>query len=228
MKVHQLFEASTPGRAWSGKLQKIDKLLSWMYERDILTASEKAEKDKLFRSYYRYYNDGDRPHGMKYEDPAVVEKHLESKVETFIKKILGKYWSTIDRAEFNVVSMIEKLDSIIRATDWHDVHGLLNYYLKDVKLKDDGGVLAGLVAELSELNTDLRAKIQAKDSSLRGKTASYAIQELKDAGKADAALLKTWDKTTANMAKIAVFLRDLKKSIKDANAAKLLGYPDKD
>ena len=49
-----LSEAKT-GRANRGRLENIDKLLSWMYTKDILNKGEKSKKDTLFYQYYRFY-----------------------------------------------------------------------------------------------------------------------------------------------------------------------------
>ena len=85
-----LNEASYSGRAWSGKLSNIDNLLSWMYDKGILNKSEQGEKDRKFREYYRWYNDGDRPSGLTGSD-ADIESYLERSIDDFIKKVLTKY-----------------------------------------------------------------------------------------------------------------------------------------
>lgn len=88
------------GRAWNGNLKNIDKLLWWMYEVDILNKTEKAEKDRVFRSYYRYYNDGDIPRGYLGESDDTIQIQLEFKIERYIKKILKKYKNKINHKEF--------------------------------------------------------------------------------------------------------------------------------
>ena len=92
-----LHEASHAGRAWSGKIKNIDNLLSWMYDKGILNKTEQAEKDRTFRQYYRYYNDGDIPQGMRFDSEEKIELAIEQKVEEFIKKILAKYTGKYDR-----------------------------------------------------------------------------------------------------------------------------------
>lgn len=50
-----LSEASKAQRAWNGKLKNVDALMAWLYDKDILTKTEKAQKDKIFNAYYRFY-----------------------------------------------------------------------------------------------------------------------------------------------------------------------------
>jgi hypothetical protein len=95
-----LNEASHIGRAWSGKLSNIDDLLSWMYDKGILNKSDKDLKDRKFREYYRYYNDGDIPSGLQGMNDTEVESYLERSVEDFIKSMLSKYAGKYDRKTF--------------------------------------------------------------------------------------------------------------------------------
>ncbi len=122
-------------RAWSGRLEKIDQLLSWMYDKDILTKAEKNKKDSIFNRYYRYYNDGDFPRGIKvskYDTKAAIETALEDMLEIFIRRILSKYWKKIDRKEFKIDSAISSLSQVLSVTDNYNVHGLTKYWKKDV------------------------------------------------------------------------------------------------
>lgn len=43
--------------AWSGRFENLDKILSKNY--DQMDSKDRELKDTLFRSYYRYFNDGD-------------------------------------------------------------------------------------------------------------------------------------------------------------------------
>jgi len=137
-----------PGRAWEGKLNKIDELLSWMYDKGILTQTEKKKKDSLFHKYYRYYNDGDFPRGLKntsakdYEtakyyrkyDPSKaketeeqIELELEEQLEAFIKKILTKYLPKINRKEFHRDSVMSGYDLVLDILKRHDVNGIRHW-----------------------------------------------------------------------------------------------------
>lgn len=53
MSFKKFLEEAKAGRAWNGRLNKIDELLQWMYSNDILNKGEKAQKDALFHQYYR-------------------------------------------------------------------------------------------------------------------------------------------------------------------------------
>ena len=103
------------GRAWNNKLSNIGKLVSWLYDRDILTKSDKDKKDQVFRAYYRYYNDGDFPRALsrlgysKYSPEGVVDAALEEYLNDCIRAILTKYKSRYDRTEFRRDAMLTKL-----------------------------------------------------------------------------------------------------------------------
>lgn len=130
-----LNEGSYSGRAWSGNLKKIDALLAWMYDKDILNKTEKKKKDSLFHQYYRYYNDGDFPRVLssrgvsKFADKGVIERALEDQLEDFIKIILSKYMSKVDRTEFRYDELLGKLETVLSIVDDEDVHGLVNYWV---------------------------------------------------------------------------------------------------
>jgi len=103
-----LNEASFPGRAWSGKIKNIDDLLSWMYDKGVLTKAEQAEKDRKFREYYRWYNDGDTPRGLNGMSDAKIEEYLERSVEDFIKTVLSKYAGKYDRRSFQFDKLLSE------------------------------------------------------------------------------------------------------------------------
>lgn len=94
-------------RAWNNKLRNINRLLWWLYDNDILTKTEQRQKDKVFRQYYRYHNDGDFPRALsqttklwRLSPKTEIAEQLELYVENFIKELLVKYWSKIDRQVF--------------------------------------------------------------------------------------------------------------------------------
>lgn len=140
-------EASKPGRAWSGKIANIDKLLSWLYDKDILKKGDKNKKDSFFYQYYRYYNDGDIPRGLpvrfsrdeiKYSEYSrqQLERMLEDKIEDYIKSILSKYRGKYDRQEFRydtALSNYRTLKSIIHDNEFYS---LLSYWSKSIKVND--------------------------------------------------------------------------------------------
>lgn len=136
-------EASHPGRAWSGKLERLDKLLAWMYDHNILNKGEKSKKDSIFRQYYRYYNDGDFPKGLQakginsFSRKEVIEKELETMVEDFIKEILSKYQGKYNRQEFMYDDLLSELYTLNNVIKDYDVYGFLNYWSKKTKIADD-------------------------------------------------------------------------------------------
>lgn len=191
MLVKELFEASRPGRAWSGKIKKIDDLLAWMYDKDILTATDKKEKDRIFYAYYRYYNDGDLPgflrvKGVSKHDTQRVEEELEKYLEAFIKKMLAKYLPKIDRTEFRYDTILKNLETVKNVAKRNDSYGLLEYWLKKVKIKDEDGTLAKLVNELQKYHDSLKDKIKSASSEHSNKILSAAREYMKKD--------KTWTK----------------------------------
>lgn len=153
MKFKEFLEESKPGRAWNGRLEKIDELLKWMYSTDVLNKGEKDKKDVLFNQYYRYYNDGDMPKGLKtpegynlskYHGDDLIAAALEYKLEEFIKKILTKYLGSIDRGLFSIDSQLEKINTTIGVVDREDVHSLVKYWHKNV---NDSEIIA-IIKEL--------------------------------------------------------------------------------
>lgn len=159
-----LYEASHAGRAWKGDLKNIDNLLSWMYDKGIINKTEQAEKDRVFREYYRYYNDGDMPSGMSGYSDDKIELYLEEKVEGFIKKVLAKYTGKYDRRDFRLDTLLGDLNTLRNITAGHyiasndshwepDPYGLLNYWGKSVKTGNSD--FEDLLAKLRPLYDDI-------------------------------------------------------------------------
>lgn len=220
-----LEEASTPRRAWEGKLKKIDKLLAWMYDKDILTKGEKAKKDSIFRAYYRYYNDGDLPAALKlqgmnkYSLSTEKETALEKYLEDFIKMILAKYLPKVDRAEFQLDDIIDSLKTPIDVSESYDAHSLLTYWIKKVKVSDDTelkGMLEDVQAKYDALKT---AANEASPKSLNT-TMSYRVEKMKEEGTWNKQLDKQWDALKASMDPVTAFLKNLLASAKDLKKSK--------
>jgi len=138
-----LHEASHAGRAWGGKITNIDNLMSWMYDKGIINKGEQAEKDRTFREYYRYYNDGDIPRGLSGYSDEKIELYIEQKVEEFIKKILAKYTGKYDRRDFRVDTLLGDLYTLQNIVGGYDngkgepdPYGLLNYWGKKINVND--------------------------------------------------------------------------------------------
>lgn len=149
-------EAVKPRRAWSGRISHLDKLLAWMYDKNILNKTDQARKDTLFRSYYRYYNDGEFPRVLsplgynKWMSDEKIEAALEELIEEFIKKILSKYAGKYSRKDFRYDQYMEQLGDVIdlidrsNGTNAYDI----NYFLSKIANPDE---------ELVKLNGELQS-----------------------------------------------------------------------
>ncbi len=211
MKHVKLFEQfiaekSHRGRAWSGKITNIDNLMSWMYDKDILTNAEKNEKDKKFREYYRWYNDGDYPTGQNGNSDSEVEEYLENSIEEFIKKVLSKYSGKYNRKDFQLDTILGDLKTLQNVAGGYqqedgvrgepDPYGLLNYW--GTKINTNNSEFEKLLSELRPIydavkkaamdivNKELKSGI-FKDKasySVPGENTSLSFQRksLKDSG----------------------------------------------
>lgn len=226
-----LTEASTARRGWDGKLKKVDALLAWMYDKDILTKGEKSKKDQVFRAYYRYYNDGDMPGTLKsqgfnkYSDPAKVEAALEKYLEDFMKTLLTKYLPKIDRTEFRLDKLISDLNTVISVATQHDAYGLLTYWLKTVKLSDPDGTLKQLVDTLNTQYAALKDEADAKHPASHNRVMSSRVDMLKDANVWSPKMQKAWDAAGETMDKIAEFLGNVKEAAKTMKRQKIVSTP---
>ena len=221
-----LNEASTAGRAWEGKLKKIDALLAWMYDKDILTKGEKAKKDSIFRAYYRYYNDGDMPKSLalkgfsKYSEKGSIEKALEAYLEDFIKSLLSKYLPKVDRAEFRIDKMLSDLSTVIDVSERHDAHGLLEYWLKTVKINDPELILSKLVDELKEQYDKVKTEADSISPSTDNLVMSHRLEKMKTAGESTKTLDKNWKACEDTIDEITAFLKNLVDSLKQLKKQK--------
>lgn len=212
MKVNELLnEASTPGRGWNGKIKKIDSILSWMYDQNILTATEKKKKDSVFRQYYRYYNDGDFPTALKVKGISkrsgekVVETELEKYLETFIKEMLAKYLPKVNRREFRLDTLIKELSVVRDVADREDVHGLLTYWLKKTKINDEEGILAEFTEELKKSYEILKKELDSIDPA-SSTVVSYRKVRMKENGTWDSKLDKLYDNMVADIKLIKMYI----------------------
>lgn len=166
-----LNEAKT-GRAWGGKLDKVEKLFSWMYDKDIMNKGEKAQKDRLFQKYRRFYNDGEIPRGKlyshiagqaKYSKPAreEVAEILETEVESFMKKVLSKYLPKIDRGDFRLDTEIDYLEKMIRVISKDlDLYwvGDMKKKIKDEEILSELSKIENLILEINKGTKEFNEK----------------------------------------------------------------------
>lgn len=218
----QISEAK-PSRAWNGNIKRIDSLLQWMYSKDVLTATEKKQKDTIFNQYYRFYNDGDLPralankgfskYDMKY-DSKKIETALEEYLETFIKTILKKYLPKVDRAEFRIDDSIKNLSTVKDVAERADAHGLLTYWLKEVKITDEAGVLAKYIDDLQKIYDSLLVDLNKADPDGENYVTTYRRDEMKKADIWTPGLETKFKKMKGLTDKIAEFIGNLIESLK--------------
>lgn len=225
-----LHEASQAGRAWSGKLKNIDNLMSWMYDREIINKGEQSEKDKTFREYYRYYNDGDIPRSMRGMKDEDIELNIEKKVEEFIKKILAKYTGKYDRKDFRVDTLLGDLSTLQDIVGGHDggkgepdPYGLLNYW--DKKINTGNSEFEKMLGELRPLYDTVRKAADdivdkevadgiykdEKSYNIPGKSTglSYVRQKLQDAKVWNPDAEKKYMKIKEHMLKMSEILKNV-------------------
>lgn len=235
MKFKEYLEESKPGRAWNGRLEKIDELLKWMYSTDVLNKGEKAKKDVLFNQYYRYYNDGDMPKGLKTPEGARVSKWhgddiaaaaLEYKLEEFIKKVLTKYLGSVDRGLFSIDSQLSKIDTVISVVDREDIHSLVKYWVKDVKDSEIIDVVKELESKYDIL--DIESKEAANKhpweksyDNPAGHTMKSRSEDMKKAKIWTPSMDAKWKEIQRGMFDISEMLNNVKQSLEKMKKLKL-------
>lgn len=229
------------GRAWSGKLEKIDKLFMWMYEKGILSKGEKSKKDKLFHKYYRWYNDGDFPSGLKnsdgntlYKQPKEfvpgkswkdyspffkmnVEEILEYNLEDFIKNVLKKYWSKIDRKEFSIDTSIKAIKELLEMVEKEWVGGL-SYWSKNTNDPE----VKSRIANITSISKDLQNEISKVDPELGRKVVEYAHDELVKTKKWTSSMESKWKEIKKELVEIKFLLDNILASLEKMKALRVL------
>ena len=224
VKLYEDFlnEASRPGRAWSGKLENLENLFSWMYSKGILNKDEKAKKDRIFRQYYRWYNDGDFPSDLRLkvsqsDRDEVIEKALEELIEKFMKEVLNKYTGKYDRREFHIDTLLGDLNTLENIVAGHndssrgepDPYGLLNYWGKKINTGDSE--FEKMLGELGPLYKDVDEStdkaLEKAGEKLGGYTIAYRRQMAKDKGIWTADLEKKYQKMKDHMLKMHEILK---------------------
>jgi len=207
-----IFTEAKAGRAWEGKLKQIDDLMGWMYDKDILTKGEKQKKDVVFRQYYRYYNDGDHPRGIglyKGAPDSAVEDALEEKLDDFIKTILSKYFSKIDRKTFRYDKALGELNTVLGVVDRDDFHGFFNYWVKSVEAKD---TKLGVIARKMEKEDKKFKKLIPKE--LDNYAATYIKTKLQDRKKWTKEMNSSFNKMASFAADASEIINNLITGIK--------------
>ena len=88
-------------RLWQGKGDMVDSFLQWAYDH-VMTQTDQEKKDRTNRRYYRYYNDGDHPRGIRYVTGQTTAQTLEIKTTEVLLKLYRKYATPERRRQFYV------------------------------------------------------------------------------------------------------------------------------
>ena len=241
MKTFKQFLTEAKARnAWNGKLKHIDNLLAWMYDKDILTKTEKAEKDRIFHAYYRYYNDGDFPRALslkgfsKYSSSEEVETALEEYLNDFIKKILSKYAGKYSRKEFRYDQLNDQLNNAIKQCDidgqYFSPDSLL-CWVNYIPNKDEE--LVNLIHDLNvaynKLNIDMK-EVESKNSDIIQQNEKYYYVGSFSGYVLNVAMEKfkkynLWDKSLENQSrKIKSIVLDIENKLRDIQTAARKAY----
>lgn len=213
-----LIEATKSRRFWEGRLKEIAKLLSWMYNKDILTKTEKKKQDLIFSQYYSYYNDGNFPKALElrgiseHDARKKIEAALEEYLEGFIKEILSKYLAKVDRTHFRYDKALEDVDIVIDQLKGYNPYSV-DYWMKEADLDKDDKVLK-LASELSTLYT--KFKKMTKFLGYTRYTFTYAIDQIKQKGKWNTELQKMSQEIKGKMDDLLVVLVNTKLAIEKA------------
>jgi len=103
-------------RAWANRLDQLNGFANYLDEKGFLNKGESNEKATIFRAYYRFYNDGDYPHGYKFQSRQVVQEYLENRLEKFMKKIIKKNMTPAIRTGVRRAKLKDTIDTITTYT----------------------------------------------------------------------------------------------------------------
>jgi hypothetical protein len=216
-EILKLMEASYSGRGWEGRLKQIDSFMAWLYDKDILSKGEKKRKDIVFYRYYRYYNDGDFPRGLKGVSSSStkeqIERALENSIEEFMRDILKKYLPKVDRSEFVYDEQIKKINYLIGISNDFNVHSLVKYWKKDVTDADVLSMITDLEKAYDKLDVNTgktnTGMVYRRELMLKDKTWTKEMES-------------QWKDIKASMIEISSKLKNIKTSIEKARGLKLL------
>lgn len=172
-------------RFWSGKFRNIDGWLQFIYDK--MSEGDKKRKDSHWHRYYRYYNDGDFPSGLKDENGGYitkwtnkekVERVLNKSIEDDARYFIKKYMKSEDREKFYEYEYFEAkrtiIDAVKRSEDfkyWVEGYGAKNRVA--AKIWDDS------VKKVYEKYADARKKIYEVDPSQSRYTIEYFMETVK-------------------------------------------------
>ena len=217
-----------------------------MYNKDILNSREKQIKDSLFRSYYRYYNDGDFPARLrkydlhKHSNPKQIEEALEKEVEEFITQILSKYAGTYDRSEFNYSVLINKIKNAIYFTNLHKNYFCLDDVIRGIRaiksLSNDDDEIKSYIEQLNQLTDKFKNDVEIaatnnqdkitdeyeRKNKLQNYVFSATIEKLKKYGLWNEELQSDYVQIAKIVIKIRSKLQNVLKATEEARNLKLI------
>lgn len=196
-------------RGWNGKLKRIDDLLSWMYDKGVLNKGEKAEKDRLFKQYYRWYNDGDVPLKLKRmgfdkynmrisgnDNLLGGEAELEKMIDGFISKILTKYLPKINRKNFRIDTAISDLKMVHSTAKRMDISSLI-FWVKRSKTEIKPTELVKLEELYTKFTKEFNSAPEKEGTNpydgLRNKVYHHLIDSVDDMSKEQLKIFRSYD-----------------------------------
>lgn len=165
----------------------------------------------------------------KYSNREKVAEALEAKLEEFIRKILSKYISKIDRSDYRLDQAINDIQTPISVVYRYDVEALVTYWHKNIK---DPEVLDMIKSLESEYNKLKEITDKANDSHPWEDTWSNpnpktirmvpAVGMMKDAGIWTADMERRWVSIKKAMNLIGTKLENIKTSLEELKKLKVV------
>lgn len=216
------------GRAWEGKLKRIDDFLKWLYNKDMLTKAEKDKKDTIIRQYYRYYNDGDWPAILSRRGfskfggelhTKEAEKELESYLEDFIKSILSKYADDETRKVFKYENMLNKINFVIKQVEENNINGFLDAWA--YRFSNPSDEFLNHVEKMKEEFVKFKNLLKLTDPENSNYIVDYAKEKMKENKTWTPELEKMYISLRTGMKDAQKFLLDIRDAILQARDLKL-------
>ena len=206
-----LVERSRNGRAWEGKLEKINDLIDWMINKEIIDQHDREKWYNIVRQYYRYYNDGDRPEDMEGYSNSDIETYLEQRLEDQIKYILSKYQGKYNRADFNIDNAISKTKQVLYTADFEDQYYSSKsvLYFAEKNLNTADGRVKELLANLKIASQAFRGEVAVVLGKYPNLVEGAVIATLKQDGKMNDKLEQAAKQLKQATDEVAAYCKDL-------------------
>ena len=210
-QLEVLTERSRNGRAWSGKLEKINDLINWMIDKNIVNQRDREQWSNVVHQYYRYYNDGDIPEGLEGWSADTIESYLEERLENKIKEILSNYQGKYNRADFNVDNAISKTKQVLYTADFEDQYysskSVLYFAEKNLNTADER--VKELLANLKKASQAFRDEVAVVLGKYPNLVEGAVIATLKKDGKMNDKLEQAAKQLKQATDEVAAYCKDL-------------------